>query len=54
MSRKGSFEVTLRFLEPIDPSVARERKALAAGARDEVVAALTAFAAGANPLYGGR
>ena len=54
MSRRGGFGVTLRFLEPIDPAQAGDRKALAAGARGEVVAALAAFAGGADPLYGRR
>jgi 1-acyl-sn-glycerol-3-phosphate acyltransferase len=50
MSRKGSFAVTLRFLEPLDPARLGDRKALAAGTRDSVVAALAAFAAPADPL----
>ena len=42
MSRAGSIPVTLTFLEPIDPAAAGDRKALAAAARGEVVAALGA------------
>ncbi|HEY5710867.1 MAG TPA: lysophospholipid acyltransferase family protein [Allosphingosinicella sp.] len=45
LSRPGRLPVTLRFLAPIDPHAAGDRKALAAEARDEVVAALGAFAA---------
>jgi 1-acyl-sn-glycerol-3-phosphate acyltransferase len=45
LSRPGRLPVTLRFLAPIDPHDAGDRKRLAAEARDEVVAALRAFAA---------
>jgi lyso-ornithine lipid O-acyltransferase len=44
MSRPGTFLATLRFLAPIDPLAAGDRKALAAQARDAVVAALPASA----------
>jgi 1-acyl-sn-glycerol-3-phosphate acyltransferase len=54
MSRKGSFVVTLRFLDPIDPAEAGDRKRLAARAREAVGAALghreSAFAAPGDPL----
>jgi 1-acyl-sn-glycerol-3-phosphate acyltransferase len=54
MSRKGTFVATLRFLDPIDPAEAGERKALAARAREAVGAALatpdSAFGAGGDPL----
>jgi 1-acyl-sn-glycerol-3-phosphate acyltransferase len=50
MSRPGTFQVTLRFLDPIDPHEAANRKILAARARDAVVAALTASAGGSDPL----
>ena len=54
MSRKGSFVVTLRFLDPIAPAQAGDRKQLAARAREAVSAALgareSAFAAAADPL----
>ena len=36
--------VTVRFLDPIDPHAAGDRKALAACARDAIVAALGASA----------
>ncbi|HEX8217086.1 MAG TPA: 1-acyl-sn-glycerol-3-phosphate acyltransferase, partial [Allosphingosinicella sp.] len=42
MSRRGSLPVTVTFLEPIEPASAGDRKALAAAARAEVVAALAA------------
>jgi 1-acyl-sn-glycerol-3-phosphate acyltransferase len=45
LSRPGRLPVTLHFLAPIDPHAAGDRKRLAAEARDEVVAALGAFAA---------
>jgi 1-acyl-sn-glycerol-3-phosphate acyltransferase len=54
MSRPGTFTLTLRFLDPIDPREAGDRKALAARSRDEVVAALGAFEAGSDPLYARR
>jgi 1-acyl-sn-glycerol-3-phosphate acyltransferase len=44
MSRPGTFQATLRFLEPIDPHDAGDRKVLAARAREAVVAALPASA----------
>jgi 1-acyl-sn-glycerol-3-phosphate acyltransferase len=54
MSRRGTFTVTLRFLDAIDPREAGDRKALAARSRDEVVEALGAFEAGDDPLYARR
>ena len=45
LSRKGRMNVTLSFLAPIDPAALPDRKALAAAARAEVVAALGASAA---------
>jgi 1-acyl-sn-glycerol-3-phosphate acyltransferase len=52
LSRRGPMPVTLRFLGPLDPHAAGGRKALAAAAQAEVVAALAASAAGAARLYG--
>ncbi|MGQ0659495.1 lysophospholipid acyltransferase family protein [Sphingosinicella sp.] len=49
LSRLGTIPVTLAFLAPIDPAAAEDRKALAAMAREEIVAAL-ASAAPAHPL----
>ncbi len=46
LSRRGSIPVALRFLDPLDPAEAGDRKALAAGARAEIVEAL---ASGAPP-----
>ncbi|HEX5184642.1 MAG TPA: lysophospholipid acyltransferase family protein [Allosphingosinicella sp.] len=40
LSRAGSIPVTLRFLAPIDPAAAGDRKALAEQARAAIVAAL--------------
>jgi 1-acyl-sn-glycerol-3-phosphate acyltransferase len=42
LSRRGTMPVTLHFLEPIDPHRSGDRKALAATAEAEVVAALGA------------
>jgi lyso-ornithine lipid O-acyltransferase len=54
MSRRGSFVATLRFLDPIGPAEAGNRKLLAARAREAVGAALghrkSAFAAATDPL----
>ena len=47
----GTIPVTLTFLAPIDPAAAGDRKALAAAAREEIVAALAASAAaGRSPI----
>jgi 1-acyl-sn-glycerol-3-phosphate acyltransferase len=62
VARPGSIPVVLRFLEPVDPHVAGDRKTLAARAQAEVVESLgvapPAKAApsgvGAKPLYGRR
>jgi 1-acyl-sn-glycerol-3-phosphate acyltransferase len=40
LERPGRLDVTIRFLEPIDPAVAGDRKKLAALARAEVIANL--------------
>ena len=50
LSRPGRLPVTLRFLAPIDPHEAGDRKVLAARSRAEVVEALGASAAPAIPL----
>ena len=51
LSRRGTIPVTLRFLEPVDPRAAGERKTLAARAQAEVEAALGASEAAAPILY---
>jgi 1-acyl-sn-glycerol-3-phosphate acyltransferase len=51
LSRPGRIDVVLRFLAPIDPHEAGDRKALAARSREEVAQALGAFAEGSDPLY---
>lgn len=50
MALKGGIPVTLRFLDPIDPSVAGDRKLLAAQAQAAVAAALGASTASPDPL----
>lgn len=50
LSRRGVIPVTLTFLAPIDPAAWNDRKALAAAARAQVVAALAASAPGPHPL----
>ena len=54
MGRKGAFVATLRFLDPIDPADAGDRKRLAVRAREAVGAALgradSAFEALPDPL----
>lgn len=54
MARRGTIPVTLRFLAPVAPDRAGDRKAVALRARDAVVAALGASAAGGDPLYAPR
>jgi lyso-ornithine lipid O-acyltransferase len=49
LSRPGTIPVTLTLLAPIDPAEVGDRKALAAVAREEIVAALASESA-ANPL----
>jgi lyso-ornithine lipid O-acyltransferase len=44
LSRPGTIGVTLHFLPPIDPAAVADRKALAALARDQIVAILAACA----------
>ena len=51
LSRRGGIPVTLRFLAPIDPHAAGDRKTLAASARAEVETALGASEAQARTLY---
>jgi 1-acyl-sn-glycerol-3-phosphate acyltransferase len=50
LSRRGGFTVRLRFLEPIDPHDLPDRKALAALARERIVAVLEASDANSDPL----
>lgn len=52
LARRGRIDVTLSFLEPVDPEALADRKALAAAARAEVIAALGASDAAPAPLYG--
>ena len=57
LSRRGRTPVTLRFLEPIDPEMAGDRKRLAARAEAEVAEALGFGGASGvvvDPLYGRR
>lgn len=50
LGRRGVFPVTLRFLEPLDPGKFPDRKALAAAARNAIVAALAASEPTNDPL----
>ncbi len=50
LSRRDPIPVTLRFLDPIDPAGAGDRKALAAQAHAAVVAALAASVAAPDPV----
>jgi lyso-ornithine lipid O-acyltransferase len=54
LSRPGTIPVTLRFLAPVDPAEAGDRKVLAARAQAEVVEALGASDGDAQPLYARR
>lgn len=49
LSRRGTAEVVLHFLAPVDPE-AGDRKALARAARDEIVEALSPSGGGADRL----
>jgi 1-acyl-sn-glycerol-3-phosphate acyltransferase len=51
LSRPGTLPVTLRFLAPLDPREAGDRKALAARSREEVAQALPASVGASDPLY---
>jgi 1-acyl-sn-glycerol-3-phosphate acyltransferase len=51
LSRPGSIDVVLRFLAPIDPHEAGDRKTLAVRSREEVIQAFGAFAARSDLLY---
>ena len=50
LSRKGTTEVTIRFLTPMDPQAFPDRKALAQAARGAVVGALGASEGGGDGL----
>ena len=50
LSRKGSLPVIVRFLDPIDPHEADDRKTLAIRTREEIVAALDASEASRDRL----
>jgi len=50
LSRPGTIRATLRFLAPIDPHQAGDRKALSARSQEEVAEALGASAAPGDPL----
>ncbi len=50
MAMKGGIPVTLRFLDPIDPALAGDRKALAAQTQAAVAAAFGASAGGGDGL----
>ena len=54
VGRKGTIPVVLKFLEPIDPAEAGDRKALAGRSQAEVVEALSPSEPGAEPLYAPR
>ena len=51
LARPGTLPVTLRFLAPLDPAAAGDRKALAARSQEAVAEALGASARGDDPLY---
>ena len=51
VGRKGRIPVVLRFLEPVDPHQAGDRKKLAAQARAEIVEELEASEPGTRSLY---
>lgn len=54
LSRRGTMAVTLRFLDPIDPHSAGDRKRLAAAAEAQILSALAASEADLARLYAPR
>ena len=54
MARKGNIPVVLRFLPPVDPHEAGDRKVLAARSQAEIVDMLDAFEPQGDALYGAR
>ncbi|MGC4251555.1 MAG: lysophospholipid acyltransferase family protein [Sphingobium sp.] len=52
LERRGRLVVTLRFLEPFDPSGCGDRKIIAAMARDHIVASMTAHLPPSAPRDG--
>jgi 1-acyl-sn-glycerol-3-phosphate acyltransferase len=54
LSRRDTIPVVLRFLEPVDPHAAGDRKTLAVRSRAEIVESLNAFEPGTGALYGAR
>ena len=53
LSRAGTAEVVIHFLQPVDPVAAADRKALASLSRGEIVAALSGGTGGAFRRTGG-
>ncbi|AEG48747.1 phospholipid/glycerol acyltransferase [Sphingobium chlorophenolicum L-1] len=49
LERKGRLDVTLRFLEPFDPAICPDRKALAAMTQERIAASIAHFHSGAAP-----
>lgn len=45
MERSGKLDVTLRFLEPFDPAICPDRKALAAMAQERIASSIIAHLA---------
>jgi 1-acyl-sn-glycerol-3-phosphate acyltransferase len=54
LSRAGRIPVTMKFLDPVDPHEAGDRKRLSERSREEILTALGASEAAPAPLYGGR
>ena len=50
LSRPGRVDVTVHFLDPLDPADFPDRKAIAEAARASILRALGAFAPGGDPL----
>lgn len=49
MERRGRLDVTLRFLEPFDPAICPDRKALAATMQERIAASIARFHSAAVP-----
>ncbi|WP_375194606.1 lysophospholipid acyltransferase family protein [Sphingobium sp.] len=53
MERNGRLEVILRFLEPFDPAICPDRKALAATTQERIAASIATFRSGSTACIAG-
>ncbi|PJG46901.1 1-acyl-sn-glycerol-3-phosphate acyltransferase [Sphingobium sp. LB126] len=53
LERKGRLDVTLRFLEPFDPAICPDRKALATMTQERIAASIASFPSQPRPCIAG-